>query len=418
MAGQFEAMAQEVAREAKVLCDFFNESGYYQPAFNQGGFIEFDDLPKEVEASRKKLQAAATAVHDLASGPKAYVKSPSHNYHDTSTLGWLLNFKIPEAVPLHGSVSYARLATTCNVNESHLRSILRHSMTNHLFREPTLLILATDQHLRATLQHTTVELFPTSAKLIQAHETWMHKIEQNRAAFQVAWNTDLPIEEYLEQEGLEDRLTSYSNTHALLEGFSGYDMDHTIAAYDWSTIRRLVIIGGASSLTAISLARQFPNLRIMVEDQSHIIDKARANLPEDLERKIYFTVHDFTSPKPQPDEISGADVYILRDVLSHYSDEYAAQVLDGLVELLQDGAKLLIIDAVLPSKGLVSLAEERVLRGRDLEAILMENGKQRQLDEWEKLLHEVDSDLMINAVRRSGESAMSVLEVVVDERVG
>lgn len=79
MTNQFEALAKEVAQEAQVLCDFLNERGYYQPAFNQGGFTEFDELPEEIEVSRKKLQAAAKAVHDLVAGPEAFVKSLSHN---------------------------------------------------------------------------------------------------------------------------------------------------------------------------------------------------------------------------------------------------------------------------------------------------------------------------------------------------
>lgn len=46
-----------------------------------------------------------------------------------------------------------------------------------------------------------------------------------------------------------------------------------------------------------------------------------------------------------------------------------------LVELLLDGARLVIIDTVLPPMELVSLHEEREFRVKGLDAMAMENAK-------------------------------------------
>lgn len=298
-------------------------------------------------------------------------------------------------------------------------------MTNRLFREVDTdeiahtaysAVLVTDEHLRATVQYTTDEVFPTSAKLVEAHEKWMVRSEKNKTAFQVAWNTDLPQREYLEQKGLEDRLKAYTKAQEVIDTSLPYDMDHTITTYEWSKVRRLVCIGGASSPTATILARHFPNLRIMVEDLPDIAQKAQEQLPGELERKLYFTAHDYTSPNPQPDEVSGADVYLLRDVLSHHSDEYATKTLEGLVELLQDGAKLLILDTVVPVAGSLAVEEEKELGARDLDSMMTENGKLRTLDDWEKLLHQADADLVISSVTQPEGSAWSALEVVLEVR--
>ena len=47
------------------------------------------------------------------------------------------HFKIAEAVPLNENISYVELAKKTNLEATNLRRLVRHAMTNHIFKEPS-----------------------------------------------------------------------------------------------------------------------------------------------------------------------------------------------------------------------------------------------------------------------------------------
>ena len=48
------------------------------------------------------------------------------------------HFKIAEAVPQNENISYVELAKKTNFEATNLRRLVRHAMTNHIFKEPCL----------------------------------------------------------------------------------------------------------------------------------------------------------------------------------------------------------------------------------------------------------------------------------------
>ena len=80
-----EALAEEVGREARSLTSFLKDNSYYVPSFDQAGWKEYPELPPHVQDSRRRLQEAAKAVHDLAAGPTEYLKA----------LSWSVSIPLP-----------------------------------------------------------------------------------------------------------------------------------------------------------------------------------------------------------------------------------------------------------------------------------------------------------------------------------
>ncbi|KAF7184959.1 O-methyltransferase VdtC [Pseudocercospora fuligena] len=425
----FESLAAQVTQEAQLLTTYLNENGYYQPDFKPGGFTEFDELPPEVEASRKRLQAAAKAVQDLAAGPERYMKNLATSYHDSTTLRWLIHFKIFENIPLGRGelITYSGLAKKCNVNETILRRIIKYAITNHIFYEPSpnevaqtaySAVLVTDPELRAEIAFEVEEGLPVAANLVEAHEKWdMSDGRRNRAAFQISNGTDLDVGlEFYKQDGMAERM----------EGFlaarpdEGVEEECLMKAYPWEKVKRIVDVGGSKGETAVALAKRFSGLRIMVVDSEASIDVGKEGLPEELERKVYFVGCDiFREDGSMPDEIFGAQVYLLRNVLGKCSEERAKIVLSNVAEVLQDageGAKCLIVDRVLPSSpspfDRVAIEDEKAARHMDLHALEMGNGAERNGEEWETLLSAADEGLRLVDIRVIDESAYSILEVV------
>ncbi|KXT10700.1 hypothetical protein AC579_5052 [Pseudocercospora musae] len=424
----FETLAAQVTQEAQLLTSYLNENGYYQPDFKQGGFTEFDELPPEIEASRKRLQAAAKAVQNLAAGPEQYMRNLARSYHDSTTLRWLIHFKIFEAIPLGRgeSITYSELARKCDVNEDILRRIVKYAITNHIFHEPESdevahtaysAILVTDAELRAEIGFEVEEGLPVATNLVEAHEKWSMKDGRgNRAAFQIANGTDLEVGEFYAQDGMEERREGFSAARP----DEGFEEEFLMKAYPWDKVKRIVDVGGSKGETAVALAKRFPGLRIMVVDSEAVIDVGKESLLEELERKVYFVGCDiFREDGSLPTEIFGAQLYLLRNVLGKCSEERARIVLSNIAEVLQDagdGAKCLIVDRVLPSpsSGLKTWNSEdaKAARHMDLHALEMCNGVERNKEEWEALMSAADEGLRIASITETDESAYSILEVI------
>lgn len=60
----------------------------------------------------------------------------SKTANDAFAIQAIDSFKIPEAVPLEGHVSFEDVASKCGLPVPVMSRILRYSMTNHVFCEP------------------------------------------------------------------------------------------------------------------------------------------------------------------------------------------------------------------------------------------------------------------------------------------
>lgn len=79
------------------------------------------------------------------------------------------------------------------------------------------------------------------------------------------------------------------------------------------------------------------------------------------------------------------------------------------------GARLLIMDTVLPNPGSISTVEEALLRVRDLTMIQTFNSKEREVGEFEELFsqtHDEDGCLVLKTLAKPPGSLMSVMEVI------
>jgi 6-hydroxytryprostatin B O-methyltransferase len=99
-------------------------------------------------------------------------------------------------------------------------------------------------------------------------------------------------------------------------------------------------------------------------------------------------------------------------ILHDWSDDDAAKILRNIVAAMTPSkSRLLIMDTVLPKPGSVPVSVERVVRVRDLTMLQAFNSKERDLDDWKKLLSLASPDVQLKQVAQPFGSAMSILEV-------
>ena len=120
----------------------------------------------------------------------------------------------------------------------------------------------------------------------------------------------------------------------------------------------VVDVGGSHGSLSLALARRFPFLRCIVQDRSHVVAQGREQVPPESADRVSFMEHDFFKEQP----VKGADVYLLHFVLHDWSDKYAAQLLRALVPALKTGARVVLVEAVVPEPGCVSLYQEKQSR--------------------------------------------------------
>jgi len=114
-----------------------------------------------------------------------------------------------------------------------------------------------------------------------------------------------------------------------MSGFAArINIDSLVEAFDWSSARLCVDVGGGWGPVAIALAQRFPNLTVLVEDLPHVIADGPSHVPAGLPT-VKFTARNFREEKERNE---GADVYLFRHVLHNFPDKTCVQILRNQVD--------------------------------------------------------------------------------------
>lgn len=82
----------------------------------------------------------------------------------------------------------------------------------------------------------------------------------------------------------------------------------------------VVDIGGGNGQHSMRLATKFSGMSFTVQDHQSVIEGAQSAVPSAIAGRIQWQPHDMYSPQ----QVEGADVYLLSHVLMDNSDRYEA----------------------------------------------------------------------------------------------
>jgi len=245
------------------------------------------------------------------------------------------------------------------------------------------------------------ELLPSAANMVDAIQKWPESQQPNEAGFQLANQTNEPIFEVLNKDAA--RAECFANS---MKGFfdsPAFSPEHLLSGYSWNEKKRVVDIGGSSGAIARQLALRFPVLQCVVQDLVETIAPSGTDSPSN--DRVEFMTHDMFQEQPVID----ADVYLIRFVLHDWSDEYAARIIQRVVPGLENGAELLIDDTCLPEYGTMSAYDQRFLQATSLTMKAIQNGRERDLEDWKDLLRVADERLVVRKLMKPASSALSIL---------
>jgi trans-aconitate methyltransferase len=151
------------------------------------------------------------------------------------------------------------------------------------------------------------------------------------------------------------RAKRFGEAMSFLATGEGYALRHLTEGYPWDTVSGTVVdIGGSHGDAAFELARKYPDLRLVVQDLPGVVANSKPVEGLDVE----FMAHDFFQKQPVKD----AAVYYFRWILHNWPDAYCIRILRALIPALRKGARLLVMDFVMPPPGVLPNDLDRKLR--------------------------------------------------------
>jgi hypothetical protein len=154
-----------------------------------------------------------------------------------------------------------------------------------------------------------------------------------------------------------------------------------VRAYDFAGRQQIVDVGdGHGALLAVVLERQ-PGARGMIFDLPHAIAGAKAYLAKQgLANRCDFIAGDFFTAVP-----SGADAYLLKNIIHDWDDEHSALILRNCRRAMSQEGKLLLVERIMPER-LEASSSHRAVAWADLTMLLGSGGCQRTEAEFRCLL--------------------------------
>lgn len=255
---------------------------------------------------------------------------------------------------------------------------------------------------------------PTAYKLPDATERWGKTEAKNETAFNLAMEMSQPFFDYLRKDAkLNTMFSSYMRNVASTAGIS---FVHLAKGFNWAglgTSSTVVDVGGSGGHASLALAKEFQHLNFIVQDLPETIANSKQAIARDETNsdnaalsRVRFMEHDFFQPEPVVD----ADVYLLRMIIHDWPDSEAIKILGHLKKAMQKpGARIVIMDTVLPQPSTIPLLQERQLRVRDLTMMQVFNAKERELEDWKALVHQAGLEIL--HVEQPPGSVMGILQV-------
>ena len=221
----------------------------------------------------------------------------------------------------------------------------------------------------------------------------LHSLQTGRPGFDKAQG--MPFFEYLARHP-EDAAT-FSEA---MVGIHGAESPAVAAAYDFSTFKTVVDVGGASGNMLAAILARYPGPRGQLFDQPHALAGAVKLLTDNgVADRVTVEAGDFFQSVP-----SGGDAYVLSHVLHDWNDDQCLTILGHCRNAMRPDARLLIVEMVLPPGDIPHPGKML-----DMVMLVLIGGQERTEGEYARLLDK--AGFRLNRVVATP-SPVSVMEAV------
>ncbi|KAK5990618.1 6-hydroxytryprostatin B O-methyltransferase [Cladobotryum mycophilum] len=413
----------ELSHAADAFAQELDEAGYADYTFlPDNSPFDLSFLTSKGLEARGTLIAAAEKILRLARGPQGCLASFADTGIEMGTIQALTQLKVPDKVPLQGSITYEELAGAIQVAPELLQRLVRlAALAGFLVEDESGAVRHTAMSavfLRDTAAGDTARfLFDVDMRAYSFFADSLRLDPSGRnirdgptsLAFQHDSNNQgnrPTIWDILERSPIQR--ARFHSTMQALGTFPSHLLKHILVAHDWHSIGSLVDVGGSLGHASLIIAENFPEIRITVQDLPEVIERGRSSLPTvPHAERLSFQAHDFFQ-----EQATIADAYFLRQVLHDWPDADAERIVRCLIPAMRPGAKLLIMDIVVPEPGATSPYMEKYLRTYDVSMFSMFSGKERTVQQLRDLVERCSERLQFQGISCPPGSATSLLSWV------
>lgn len=197
-----------------------------------------------------------------------------------------------------------------------------------------------------------------------------YSLETGKSGFEKSLG--MPIFDYLAANPEEASLFSQT-----MVGFHGGEPPAVAEVYDFSTIKTLMDVGGASGHLLATVLSRYPALRGILFDLPHVVRDAPALLESrQVADRVTIQPGSFFESVP-----AGADAYLLSHIIHDWNEDQCLTILNNCRRAMGSAGRLLIIEMVLPEG-------DTPHPGKMLDLIMLiaPGGQERTADEYGTLL--------------------------------
>jgi hypothetical protein len=204
---------------------------------------------------------------------------------------------------------------------------------------------------------------------LRAWEQIVHSIKTGTPAFKAVFGSS-PFEYFHENPQaatvFHDAMVSYTSSIA----------PAVAKSYDFSACKRIVDIAGGHGYLLAALLKSNVTAHGILFDLPEVVRGAETLLEhEGVRARCQTVAGDFFRFV-----VPGGDIYLMKQVIHDWDDEAALKILNNCHLAMAPGAKLLLIEAIVPNANVPSHA--KLL---DLEVLIALGGKERTEDEYRNL---------------------------------
>ncbi|KAI0835211.1 S-adenosyl-L-methionine-dependent methyltransferase [Hypoxylon sp. FL0890] len=400
---------------------------------------------KSLSIARSKLLEACDKLNHLVTGPIEYVMGIAQGHRVHAALQYVCHFRLASYIPADGTpITYEDLARNAGVDTSQCTRVLQLLMTYHIFREPGTRIVAHNRNSRvlldedtgAAVEWLTQESLRSSAFFTEARamgRRWstggsgapstsaqgmVNGQRQTTAARDLVYGgLDQPAFGFITQQRqtTEESMKAdrYARAMAGMAKRRQLSVDHLVSGFDWAGLppgSTVVDVGGGNGHCSKAIASCNSTLKFVVQDaNTALADEVDT---EELGDRLQFMEYDFFAPQT----VAG-DVYLLRRILHHHSDQDAVRILQAQLCAVRKkpGARIVVMDNIAIHSGTLSTLEERKTRTLDIAMMALFNSVERDLGDWKELFKMADPKLRLVNVTKPLGSALAVMEIRLEQ---
>jgi 2,7-dihydroxy-5-methyl-1-naphthoate 7-O-methyltransferase len=272
-----------------------------------------------------------------------------------------------------GTTGIDELATAAGCDADSLHRVLRHLAGNGVFREPAPGRFALNQTAEGLLDPSRrlgLDLDGFGGRMASAWGSLLTAVRTGRPAYHEVFG--LPFWEDLDAH--PDIAASFD---ALMgpPGHGTPDPEVLVTA-EWEHVRTVVDVGGGTGALLAEILRARPRVRGTLVDLPRVVARSGELFrAAGVAERVTTVARSFFEPLP-----AGADLYLLKSVLSDWPDRAATAILRGCAEAARPGGRVVVLSGVSPDGQADGAGPSPAL----LEMVLL-GGKDRTVAELRKL---------------------------------